>query len=132
MGPTDMNIALSGTDDAPSDAAGDVAAVDAVDTGDEKHRVLADVFGFPGFRPGQADVIDTLLAGDCTLAVMPTGAGKSLCFQVPALVLGGLTIVVSPLLALMQDQPRTGWRMWRYGVASPRVKFRCCISPLNG
>ena len=99
-----MNIALSGTGDAPSDAAGDVAAVDAVDTGDEKHRVLADVFGFPGFRPGQADVIDTLLAGDCTLAVMPTGAGKSLCFQVPALVLGGLTIVVSPLLALMQDQ----------------------------
>ncbi|MDA1098357.1 MAG: DNA helicase RecQ, partial [Proteobacteria bacterium] len=71
---------------------------------DEKHRILAQVFGFPGFRPGQAEVIDALLAGESVLAVMPTGAGKSLCFQVPALVLGGLTIVVSPLLALMQDQ----------------------------
>ena len=70
----------------------------------EKHRVLKDVFGFPGFRPGQEDVVDAVLDGSHVLAVMPTGAGKSLCFQVPALVLGGLTIVVSPLVALMQDQ----------------------------
>lgn len=71
---------------------------------DPKRRVLKDVFGFDDFRPGQADVIKTLLCGRHVLAVMPTGAGKSLCYQVPALVLGGLTIVVSPLVALMQDQ----------------------------
>ncbi|RWF61582.1 MAG: DEAD/DEAH box helicase, partial [Mesorhizobium sp.] len=71
---------------------------------DPKRRVLKDVFGFDDFRPGQADVIETLLCGRHVLAVMPTGAGKSLCYQVPALVLGGLTIVVSPLVALMQDQ----------------------------
>jgi len=75
-----------------------------IDVMDEKHRILADVFGFPGFRPSQAEIIDAVMAGQSALAVMPTGAGKSLCFQVPALALGGLTIVVSPLLALMQDQ----------------------------
>ncbi|TPI62752.1 DNA helicase RecQ [Mesorhizobium sp. B3-1-7] len=71
---------------------------------DHKRRVLKDVFGFDDFRPGQASVIEALLAGRHVLAVMPTGAGKSLCYQVPALVKGGLTIVVSPLVALMQDQ----------------------------
>ena len=71
---------------------------------DPKRRVLKDVFGFDDFRPGQAAVMETLLSGRHVLAVMPTGAGKSLCYQVPALVLGGLTIVVSPLVALMQDQ----------------------------
>jgi ATP-dependent DNA helicase RecQ len=71
---------------------------------DPKRRVLKDVFGFDDFRPGQADVMEALLARRHVLAVMPTGAGKSLCYQVPALVLGGLTIVVSPLVALMQDQ----------------------------
>ncbi|MER8519181.1 DNA helicase RecQ [Mesorhizobium sp. M0644] len=71
---------------------------------DSKRRVLKDVFGFDDFRLGQAAVMEALLAGHHVLAVMPTGAGKSLCYQVPALVLGGLTIVVSPLVALMQDQ----------------------------
>ncbi|MBZ9700280.1 DNA helicase RecQ [Mesorhizobium sp. CO1-1-3] len=69
-----------------------------------KQRVLKDVFGFDDFRPGQAEIMDALLGGRHVLAVMPTGAGKSLCYQVPALVLGGLAIVVSPLVALMQDQ----------------------------
>ncbi len=69
-----------------------------------KHHILKSVFGFDGFRPGQERVVDALLAGRNVLAVMPTGSGKSLCFQVPALVLGGLTVVVSPLVALMQDQ----------------------------
>ncbi|MBZ9855443.1 DNA helicase RecQ [Mesorhizobium sp. CA13] len=76
----------------------------APDAPDPKRRVLKDVFGFDDFRPGQADVMEALLGGRHVLAVMPTGAGKSLCYQVPALVLGGLTIVVSPLVALMQDQ----------------------------
>ena len=73
-------------------------------TADRKRQVLKDVFGYDDFRPGQLPVIDALLAGRNVLAVMPTGSGKSLCFQVPALVQGGLTIVVSPLVALMQDQ----------------------------
>ena len=67
-------------------------------------RVLKDVFGFDEFRPGQEAAMDALLAGRHVLTVMPTGSGKSLCYQVPALVLGGLTVVVSPLVALMQDQ----------------------------
>ena len=71
---------------------------------DAKHRVLKDTFGFDGFRPGQEPVIDALLAGRHVLTVMPTGMGKSLCYQLPALVLGGLTLVVSPLVALMRDQ----------------------------
>lgn len=73
------------------------------DTGD-KYGVLKDVFGFDAFRPGQEEVVDTLLAGRNILTVMPTGSGKSLCFQIPSLVTGGLTIVVSPLVALMEDQ----------------------------
>ena len=71
---------------------------------DPKHRVLRETFGFEAFRPGQEAVVDDLVAGRHTLAVMPTGAGKSLCFQVPALVRGGLTVVVSPLVALMENQ----------------------------
>jgi ATP-dependent DNA helicase RecQ len=71
---------------------------------DPKRRILKDVFGYDEFRPGQEAAIEALLAGRHVLSVMPTGAGKSLCYQVPALVLGGLTLVVSPLLALMQDQ----------------------------
>jgi ATP-dependent DNA helicase RecQ len=67
-------------------------------------QVLKDIFGFDSFRAGQEQAIDALLAGRNVLTVMPTGSGKSLCFQVPALVKGGLTIVVSPLLALMADQ----------------------------
>ena len=70
----------------------------------ESRRILKQTFGFDDFRPGQARAIEALLAGRSMLAVMPTGAGKSLCYQVPALVLGGLTVVVSPLVALMQDQ----------------------------
>ena len=66
--------------------------------------MLAEAFGFAGFRPGQEAVIEALLAGRNALAVMPTGSGKSLCFQVPALIMDGLTVVVSPLVALMQDQ----------------------------
>lgn len=61
-------------------------------------------FGFDGFRPNQEPVVRALLSGQNALAVMPTGAGKSLCYQVPALVMGGLSVVVSPLVALMEDQ----------------------------
>ncbi|MEZ5932314.1 MAG: DNA helicase RecQ [Alphaproteobacteria bacterium] len=71
---------------------------------DLKHHILAETFGYRSFRPGQEEVVDRVLAGGHVLAVMPTGAGKSLCYQVPALALGGVTVVVSPLIALMQDQ----------------------------
>src|SRR5687767_15833387 len=66
--------------------------------------VLAARFGFAAFRPGQEQVVEALLAGRSALAVFPTGAGKSLCYQLPALLLDGVTVVVSPLIALMKDQ----------------------------
>ena len=67
-------------------------------------RVLKEVFGLEEFRPGQAEIVASVLAGRDTLAIMPTGAGKSLCYQLPALVLPGTTVVVSPLISLMKDQ----------------------------
>ena len=73
----------------------------------ERERMLAllqDVFGYPSLRSGQEDVIGAVMRGDNVLAVMPTGAGKSMCFQLPALACGGLCVVVSPLIALMRDQ----------------------------
>ena len=66
--------------------------------------VLKDVFGFDTFRDGQREIIEHLLAGRSALAVFPTGGGKSLCYQLPALMLDGMTLVVSPLIALMKDQ----------------------------
>jgi ATP-dependent DNA helicase RecQ len=66
--------------------------------------VLRETFGFEGFRPAQREVIDLVMSGRDVLAVMPTGSGKSLCYQLPALVRDGLTLVVSPLIALMKDQ----------------------------
>ena len=68
--------------------------------------VLRDVFGFDSFRPGQQDIIDAVTRGDNVLAIMPTGGGKSLCFQLPALMRDGVTLVISPLIALMRDQVR--------------------------
>lgn len=68
------------------------------------HNTLEQVFGYPQFRPGQEAAISAVLAGRSAAAIFPTGSGKSLCYQVPALLLPHLTLVVSPLLALMQDQ----------------------------
>ncbi|WP_298859207.1 DNA helicase RecQ [uncultured Sulfitobacter sp.] len=68
--------------------------------------LLKNVFGFDGFRPGQEEIVAAVTAGENVLAIMPTGGGKSLCFQLPALMRDGVTVVISPLIALMRDQVR--------------------------
>ena len=78
-------------------------------------RSLRNTFGFDGFRPGQAEIVAAILEGRDVLAVMPTGSGKSLCYQLPALVRGGLTVVVSPLIALMRNQVA---QLRGYGIAA--------------
>ena len=70
-------------------------------------ELLATVFGYGAFRPGQEEIVEAVLEGRDTLAIMPTGGGKSLCFQLPALCRDGVTVVISPLIALMRDQVRS-------------------------
>src|SRR5437588_1274248 len=82
---------------------------------DASHEALRRTFGFADFRPGQAEIIAAVMAGDDVLAVMPTGSGKSLCYQLPAAMKGGLTVVVSPLIALMRDQVA---QLTGYGIAA--------------
>jgi ATP-dependent DNA helicase RecQ len=68
--------------------------------------LLREVFGFDDFRPGQGEIVEAVTAGRDVLAIMPTGGGKSLCYQLPALLRSGVTVVISPLIALMRDQVR--------------------------
>jgi ATP-dependent DNA helicase RecQ len=71
---------------------------------DRAATLLSDIFGFDAFRPGQGEIVEAVSAGENVLAIMPTGGGKSLCFQLPALMSDGVTVVISPLIALMRDQ----------------------------
>jgi ATP-dependent DNA helicase RecQ len=81
-------------------------------------RTLEQVFGLDALRPGQQAVIDSIMAGRHTVAVMPTGAGKSLCYQLPALLLPGMTVIVSPLISLMRDQHD---KLTQLGLAAAQV-----------
>ena len=74
---------------------------------EQASEVLKQYFGYDSFKEGQQDVIQTILSGRDAMAIMPTGAGKSICYQVPALILPGITIVISPLISLMQDQVKS-------------------------
>ena len=111
---------------------------------------LARVYGFSAFRPGQEEILAAVLGGEDVLAVMPTGSGKSLCFQLPPIVREGLTLVVSPLIALMRDQvaqlrelgveaatPQFLDRRRASAAGSPRglarsARCACSTSPRNG
>ena len=71
---------------------------------DQARELLRKFYGYQDFRPAQRPVVESLLSGQDTVAIMPTGAGKSICFQLPALVFPGITLVISPLISLMKDQ----------------------------
>lgn len=98
---------------------------------EQARAVLASRFGYDAFRPGQEAVVSALLSGRDVLAVMPTGAGKSVCYQVPAVVMEGMALVVSPLVSLMADQVRAvqeagirgAYRIPRW---RPDSRPRCC------
>ncbi|MEL6288258.1 MAG: DNA helicase RecQ [Pseudomonadota bacterium] len=98
------NPPQDGLFDAPAPQRGSAGATAPSTKMDEAQRVLEQVFGYEAFRLQQSNIIEALLAGRDVMALMPTGGGKSLCYQIPAIVRRGTGIVVSPLIALMQDQ----------------------------
>lgn len=102
---------------------------------DNMHKILKSVYGYDDFRPGQEKLISHILSGRDVLGIMPTGAGKSLCFQVPALLFPGLTIVISPLISLMQDQvqalKKRGIRAETITSAMTRVEKAALLSEIR-
>src|SRR5436190_10444344 len=82
------------------------------------HDTLREAFGHTAFRPGQAQVIETLLAGRSALALFPTSAGKSLCYQLPTVLMEGVALIISPLIALMKDQVQA---LRARGIAAARL-----------
>ena len=127
----------------------DNARVDSPDLPPRALQILQTVFGYAAFREQQAEVVAHVAGGGNALVLMPTGGGKSLCFQVPALLRDGIGIVISPLIALMQDQvaalqrSRRARRVPQFHarLARPcrpsrsgrgRVSSTCCTSPQSG
>jgi len=106
------------SDEPPAAAADDPPAEAPAEAPPEAHEALRETFGFDAFREGQEDVVAAVLAGRDVLCVMPTGAGKSLCYQLPAVLREGVTLVVSPLISLMQDQVES---LRRRGVPAAQI-----------
>lgn len=99
-----MQTPLSPTEDYLGENTSSAAHAASHPVSAELRKTMHDTFGITALRPGQREVIDSVLQGRHTLAIMPTGAGKSLCYQLPALKIPGVTVVVSPLISLMKDQ----------------------------
>jgi len=95
----------------------------------DKHQILKEVFGYSTFRKDQEAVIDEVLSGNDALVIMPTGGGKSVCYQVPAIAMEGMAIVVSPLIALMNDQVIA---MQQYGVSAAAIHSNHSNEELRG
>ncbi|MBP2654080.1 MAG: ATP-dependent helicase RecQ [Firmicutes bacterium] len=91
-------------------------------------KLLQKYYGYSEFRPGQAEIVESLMNGNDTVAIMPTGAGKSLCFQLPALMLPGITIVISPLISLMKDQVDT---LFSLGISATYINSSLSVSEVN-
>jgi DNA topoisomerase-3 len=109
----------------------------AVETGDTLATLLHRAFGFASFRPNQEAVCQAAVDGKDVLLVMPTGSGKSLCYQLPGIARGGTTLVISPLIALMEDQvaklQERGFAVERIHSSRERAASRqACIDYLNG
>ena len=100
------------------------------DSGLAPEEVLRRHWGYPSFRPMQGEIVRSVLAGHDTVGLLPTGGGKSITFQVPALMLPGLTIVVTPLISLMKDQVEPKATM--PSSAAGRERSRCCMCRQNG
>src|SRR6476660_5888987 len=95
---------MSRVDDAPAITDPHASRMTSAITIEQARAALQEHFGYPAFRPGQEAAVESVLSGHDTLVVLPTGGGKSLCYQVPALMLPKLTVVISPLISLMKDQ----------------------------
>ena len=89
----------------------------------EAKKLLKQYFGYDEFRQGQEQLIEAALNGQDVLGIMPTGAGKSLCFQIPALMMDGITLVISPLISLMKDQVGTLNQAGIHAAVSYRIKI---------